>query len=129
MSTPNGKVFVYFNLHRKVWSVKALSGPQRGRVIAHVRSIALTDCAFRVSEAGRQRVLRERRKNVHAGVVGRLQEWHAAPVSIQSEGIRVTYNPYVGPHFTECETDRRLPVSSARRVVLAGRSVTAEGVS
>ena len=27
---------------------------------------------FRVSEAGRQRVLREKRKNVHAGVVGRL---------------------------------------------------------
>ena len=64
------KVFVYFNLHRKLFSVKALEGPDKGKVIGHTTYLWLKDVTFKVSEAGRQRVLREKRKNVHAGVVG-----------------------------------------------------------
>lgn len=89
------KVFVYYNLHKKVWSVKALEGPEKGRVIHHATMVILTDCTYKVSEAGRQRVLREKRKNVHAGVVGTL-------VAISGErgyfpytkSVPVTYNPY-----------------------------------
>jgi hypothetical protein len=66
------KVFVYYNLHRKCFSVKTLEGEFKGRVIAHASYVSLHDCRFKVSEAGRQRVLREKRKNVHAGVVGNL---------------------------------------------------------
>ena len=85
------KVFVYFNLHRKCWSVKALEGPRKGRVIAHTYEVWLDGVTFKVSEAGRQRVLREKKKNVHAGVVGWIapsgervdEQWHLA-----------TYNPY-----------------------------------
>ena len=29
------KCFVYFNLHKKCFSVKALEGPSKGRVFAH----------------------------------------------------------------------------------------------
>jgi hypothetical protein len=47
------KVFVYFNLHRKCWSVKALEGPSKGRVIQHTDDIILSNCTFKVSEAGR----------------------------------------------------------------------------
>ena len=68
---PEGlKCFVYFNLHRKVWSIKALEGEHKGRVIAHSSMVEMSDCSFKVSEAGRQRVLRDKRKNVHAGIVG-----------------------------------------------------------
>lgn len=59
------------------------------RVIAHVESITLKDCLFKVSEKGRQRVLRERQKNVHAGVEG---EW-VADTKVPP-GNRIIYDPY-----------------------------------
>jgi hypothetical protein len=92
------RVFVYFNLHKKVWSVKALEGEARGRVILHARELCLEDCAFKVSEAGRQRVLRERCKNVHAGVVGTLRDTLPAPVSCVR---RITYDPYRFSSFVD----------------------------
>lgn len=66
------KAFVYYNLHTGLWSVKALDGDLKGKVVGHAERIRLKNCEFRVSEAGRQRVLSERRKNVHAGVVGEV---------------------------------------------------------
>lgn len=85
------KVFVYYNLHRKVWSVRAMEGPNKGRVIQHARTVLLRYAKPKVSEAGRQRVLRDQRKNVHAGITGEL-------VHSEGEGYfpgsEVTYNPY-----------------------------------
>lgn len=96
------RVFVYFNLHKKLWSVRALDGERRGRIVAHAQDLCLADCVFKVSEAGRQRVLRERCKNVHAGVVGTLvssglPEGAACPT-------RITYDPYRFATFVDAET-------------------------
>ncbi len=93
----NMKVFVYFNLHRKCWSVKALEGPTKGRVVQHTDDIVLSSCTFKVSETGRQRVLKERRKNVHAGVVGNIVN----PSSLDRvvHLVPVTYNPYKAGTF------------------------------
>jgi hypothetical protein len=84
------KVAVYFNLHKKVFSIKALNGPFKGRVIGHSDYVELENCTFKVSEAGRQRVLREKRKNVHAYVVGDLVGIDEQPIC----GEAATYNPY-----------------------------------
>lgn len=89
------RVFVYFNLHKKVWSVKALDGESKGRVIAHLPSVSLFSATFKVSEAGRQRVIRERTKNVHAGIVGYL----VGDKEIPSEAKSVRYNPYLRGEF------------------------------
>lgn len=72
------KVFVYKCLggpkaHRGTYSIKALNGPLKGRVIAHAEKVYLSDVEFKVNEAGRQRVLKTGHKNVHAGVVGELR--------------------------------------------------------
>lgn len=80
------RVFVYRNIHKKCYSVKSL---KTNRVIAHVDSIDLINVSFRVSQAGRDRVLREKRKNVHAGVVGIV-----ASSSLENATTDVTYNPY-----------------------------------
>jgi hypothetical protein len=91
------KVFVYFNLHRKCFSIKALEGKNKGRVVAHRDDVLLFDATFKVSEAGRQRVLRERKKNVHAGVVGIWDETGTDLISIDrvnTIGTPITYNPY-----------------------------------
>ena len=61
----NRRVYVYFNLHKKIWSVL-----QAGKVVGHTKSIMLKDCKYLVSQAGRKRVLQEKKKNVHAGVSG-----------------------------------------------------------
>ena len=92
------KVFVYYNLHKHKWSVKDV---KTGRVIGHYYDVSLYNAKFKVSEAGRARVLKEKRKNVHAGVEGYLTTdvlarkmdgtilWES-----QSERHRVTYDPY-----------------------------------
>lgn len=117
------KAMVYWNLHKKLWSIKALEGEHKGRVIAHSDAFTLTDCVFKVSEAGRQRVLRERKKNVHAGVVGTLASLGPSPTD---GGTAITYSPYRGPTFRRADTDE--PVARAawvcgtgwHREVLAG---------
>ena len=65
MIDKNKRVYVYFNLHKKIWSVR-----QAGKVIDHTKQIMLKDCKYLVGQAGRERVLQEKRKNVHAGVSG-----------------------------------------------------------
>lgn len=90
------KVFVYFNLHNKHWSVK-----HNGKVIGHAKEVHIDNPEFRVSEAGRQRVLSEGVKNVHAGVVGTV---NARPEVSDSEKKRISYNPRKAAHFVEKET-------------------------
>ncbi|MFN3582765.1 hypothetical protein [Phenylobacterium sp.] len=96
-AAPGRRVYAYRNLHKGCWSLRALDGPDRGRVIAHADDVALAACEFRVSEKVRQRVLRERKKYVHAGVVGHVL---AAAPDYQRAGKRLRYNPYEGPSFT-----------------------------
>lgn len=102
------KVFVYRNIHRKCYSVKLV---KTGRVIAHVDSITLWGASFKVSEAGRQRVLREKKKNVHAGVVGIV-----ADVNILCQLKGVTYNPYKFTSFVM--VDSEAPIYNAQVVHL-----------
>lgn len=114
------RVFVYFNLHKKLWSVKALEGENKGRVVLHTPELQLSDCTFKVSEAGRQRVLRERRKNVHAGVVGHMDTSLSNEISCSQV---ITYNPYKYSAFVAVPSLQ--PLTSAARVVFKGRTVTA----
>lgn len=112
------KVFVYFNLHRKCWSLKAMEGPRKGRVIGHCSTLALDGVTFKVSEAGRQRVLRERKKNVHAGVVGWLREDVPTPSVWWKQAY---YNPYKVETFVT--KDSGTPVKHAKQAVLLDRQV------
>lgn len=109
------RVFCYFNLHRKCWSIKALEGPLKGRVVSHARRVNLLGATFKVSEAGRQRVLREQRKNVHAGVVGQW-DGHGDAEAPQGDAIGVTYNPYLYSTFVIKGTGE--PIHHAREVHL-----------
>jgi hypothetical protein len=120
------KVFVYFNLHRKLFSVKSLEGPDKGKVIGHMYSVSLNDVTFKVSEAGRQRVLREKRKNVHAGVVGNISP-NAWDDMLQDDPKQITYNPYRFSSFVD--KDNLEPVRHAKYCLLNGRIISAWGVT
>jgi hypothetical protein len=85
--------FVYYNLHSKLWSVRV-----KGKVLAHAKYVLLADAKGKVSEAGRLRVLAEGRKNVHAGIVGKVLAIGVDAVSAALEdwsgvGEAITYNP------------------------------------
>jgi len=84
------KVFVYWNIHKSCWSIK-----HKNKVIAHTQNLTLSNCTFKVSEKGRQRVIKENKKNVHAGVQGYLFSF----ININSNNI-IYYNPYTQPTFT-----------------------------
>lgn len=130
------RVFCYYNLHRHCFSLKALEGPSKGRVLHHASRVELSEPVFKVSQAGRARVLRERSKNVHAGVVGRLEKFEpfletdsgALPCAPAEYGwTPVTYNPYRFDSFVTL--DDETSVTHARQAVLDSRKVWARYVS
>ncbi len=84
------RVEVYRNLHRKCYSVRDY---KTKRVIYHTNSISLTSAKCFVQEGGRQRVLKEGRKNVHAYIRG---IWSGVP---NDGGDKVSYNPYKSNKF------------------------------
>jgi len=103
-------VAVYRNLNREKqgkpdsWSIAEVSstGGSVGKVLGYAESILFTNCRAHVSEKGRQRVLRDKRRAVHAWIVGEL-------VGVDGPdriGERVTYNPYRLPtfHFADSQT-------------------------
>jgi len=93
------RVEVYYNLHKHCYSIRALEGTEKGRVVAHMESVCLDDPVFVVQQGGRERVLREKRKNVHAFVRGQWRNSRAWGVRDESELVEVTYNPYKYDRF------------------------------
>jgi hypothetical protein len=113
------KVFVYFNLHKRCFSIKALEGADKGRVVAHSDALLLHNATFKVSEAGRQRVIREQCKNVHAGVVG---DWNSTEqLAVVGTGKAVTYNPYVYDSFVDRETKQPVRQAQTAAMIVANR--------
>ncbi|APQ42249.1 hypothetical protein PBI_MRMAGOO_167 [Mycobacterium phage MrMagoo] len=114
---PGQKVFAYRNLHRDLWSLVAREGENKGKVIGHADGVVLIDAKFTVREGGRQRVIRERRKNVHAGVVGTMVHIDDPRIKDVLPGTQARYNPYAAGTFTLGYTGA--PVESADLVDLA----------
>lgn len=108
---PAPRVSVYRNLHKNCYSIRN----QHGRVVEHATEFWLDDVVFAVGKAGRERVLRERRKNVHAFVRGERGERDAI-LADPTHGIAIKYDPYEGDSFFEVDTHR--PVVGARHVYL-----------
>lgn len=113
------RYFVYYNLTKKVWSVRSVAS---GLVVEHTKQIVLFDAIFKVSEAGRQRVLRDKRKNVHAGVQGKIGSYQTCLDYVKHNDeivSKVRYNPYVNETFVDNDGN---PIFHADVVVM-----TAEG--
>lgn len=93
-----GRVRAYRNLNKRklgvVWSIQSV---RPRKIIEHTRCVLLENVVFSVSEAGRLRVLAERKKNVHACIVGdALEESSARQLS---GWVPAYYNPYIAGHF------------------------------
>ena len=89
----NKRVNVYFNLHKRVWSVR-----QSGIVIEHADQVFLKDVRLLVGKKGREKVVREQRKNVHAYASGYVCEPQDLP-NVPERISAITYNPYKNKTF------------------------------
>jgi len=91
---PNKRVYVYFNLHRNVFSIR-----QSNRVKRHVKQLCLKDVRYLVQPAGRSKVLETGVKNVHAGLSG----YFVDRVPVPAVSFDVTYNPFKYSTFVDVE--------------------------
>ena len=94
-----GKPFeVYRNLNRRCFSVR-----QGGKVVAHADGFVVENARAKISEAGRQRVIAERSKNVHAVIIGDRLVLGA----IDSEGLGMLDELYYDPYKLDSFINRR----------------------
>lgn len=106
------RVMVYYNLNKHTFSVQ-----KKGLVVLHADYIKLKDVEFRVRQGGKEKVRREKSKNVHAFVIGDLVEFCQYPcdnVPEEPVGEIVTYDPYKYESFVYKETKE--PVYDAKEV-------------
>lgn len=108
------KVMVYYNLHKQTFSVQ-----KHGIVVFHADYLKLRDVEFRVRVGGKEKVRKEKSKNVHAFVIGILEDFCEYPCEEMPEepvGEIITYNPYLYDSFVFRKTKE--PVYNANEVVM-----------
>ncbi|WP_209124441.1 hypothetical protein [Alkalihalobacillus sp. BA299] len=114
------EVDVYRNLHHGGYSIRCSRSKM---VLARCDSVRITDCEFRVSEPGRQKVLEFKRKSVHAYIKG---IYVAADEALEdhSDMTRVIYyNPYETDLFKDITTNE--PIKKMDEVFCYGKVVYA----
>jgi len=106
------RYYIYRNLHKPgCFSVK-----HRGKVILTSKDILAFDVEFRVSEAGRKRVIEEKRKNVHAYAVTDRFYTYQDDISNSvfeqyvsgKKKKEITYNPYTMNSFSWNEDKKKI---------------------
>ena len=93
------KVRVYWNLHKKTWSIQDCKS---GLVIDHKKCVVL-EGNFVVRKGGQKRVRQEGKKNVHAFAVGYIAE--EQDIDNSAYHHKVSYNPYKNDFFMRSSTE------------------------
>ena len=112
------RVEIYRNLNNGTHSIR-----RNGKVVKHLQhhqSIFLKDVKFAVQPAGREKVRREGKKNVHAFIRGTYLAPSTFPHTTSEFKAKctewVTYNPYQNDHFTATVTDPETTFTSYQDV-------------
>ena len=118
------RVEVYFNLHKKTFSVRSC---RTGRVIHHTDKVHIANPEFVVRKAGRERVLREGKKNVHAFVRGDVTFFN---LMYRPTLDTLTYNPYKYASFVDKQTEEAVYNASRAWLTVTDKipTIQAEGV-
>jgi len=106
------RVMVYYNLHKKTFSVQ-----YKGRIILYADYVKLGNVEFRVREGGKEKVRQEKRKNVHAFVIGDLLDYCQYPcenMPPETNDKVITYNPYKYDSFVKKDTEE--PIFNANEI-------------
>jgi hypothetical protein len=89
-----------------------------------MNSVCLKDVKYLVQPAGRARVLREKKKNVHAG----LSAYYIDHVPVPVISFDVTYNPYKYETFVNTEDHEPQEWSEYAYLERQGHSPTIEAI-
>lgn len=106
------KVMCYYDLHRHTFSVT-----YKGLVMLKADYLRLSDVEFRVRQGGKQKVRNEQRKNVHAFVIGYLDDYCEFPcddIPEPESNEVITYNPYKYDTFVVKSTEE--PIYKANEI-------------
>lgn len=105
------KVDVYYNLHKNVWSIR---DRKTQKVVNHSHAVLFPNVvSFVVRQGGRDKVIREKKKNVHAFVRGINPVFHEIEtvedfIDANPHFMEITYNPYKHHYFYERNTGKRV---------------------
>ena len=105
---PGQQVEVYFNLHKKVFSIR---DKKTKLVVAHAPHVNLQNVTFKVNQKGREKTIATKRKGVHAFVVG---EFVSAEQSLSAiEDLKSAYyNPYETQNFLAFNPKEKLSTAT-----------------
>lgn len=110
------QVFVYRNIRKSkdsyTYSVKGPNGVEK-----YVTDLILTNPELKVSAGGRERVRKEKTKNVHAGIRGEIANQNAG----RFDWKPVTYDPYKYDSFVY--RDSKEPVNKPDAVLLTPKGM------
>lgn len=110
--TLNERIDVYFNLHKGNFSIRSCDkrNPHYNKVVAYAPSVSLTECEFKVSNAGVLEIRRDKRKSVCAFIRGYFQGVDGN-VQVKDE---VYFNPYTTDTFINVK--KNTTITSAAEV-------------
>ena len=105
------RVRVFRNLTRHCFSIQATVPKVGWRTIAHASHVQLTNATFFVSEAARQRVLRTKKRTVHAAIQADLGWWVGRFAKDFQDPTAETLLLMSADNFIPTDTDHRLRYS------------------
>lgn len=108
------RVMVYYNLNKHTFSIL-----YQNKIIMYADFVKLGDVEFRVRKGGKEKVRDEKRKNVHAFVIGTLLdscEYPCEHIPIPKTELVATYDPYRFDSFVIKGTSE--PIFEAKEVEL-----------
>ena len=113
-----GKCEIYKNLHKNCFSIRKF-----GKVVKYDENLTVFEAKFVVQPAGRQKVLDQKHKNVHAFVRGIYGLYPKIPEFNVELGQRISYDPYKFGYFYVKESE--MPIYCADVVCLTSNGVYA----
>ncbi len=123
---------IYRNLHKQTFSIQGFVPEKKGyRVTERANTMLLNDVEFKVMETGRQKVLQEKRKNVHAFITplkyhvlqdGKTLDEMKDVMELET-AREIYYNPYKFNSFVYKDTEESLEGKSLKEVLMINNKV------
>lgn len=113
------RIHIYWNFHKKCFSLSKTHGKKRWPV-EHIYKAYIENASFIVRQSGREKVLKEKVKNVHAFIKVNPDEGKIdldQDMNIyDKKGTYIKYNPYLYDSFVTMSEE---PISKASKVLLS----------
>lgn len=98
---------IYYNLHKGGFTVQHWVDGKGWRKLDTIDSLVAHNATFKISENGRQKVIKERRKNVHAFIL--CTSFYSVKTTRDFFKRELYYNPYKTAAFIDRETENAVP--------------------